>query len=78
MKDNQFHKAVEARKAVSDLYRALEHLSSDGFLALPSEEQRAHIAAYRGELPELKRRIPDTIQRGTELHLFELILQIYE
>lgn len=60
------------------LDNALDHLSSDEFLALSEADRVAHAAAYRQELPLLERKIPPCPNARVKFHLLGTYLQLYE
>ncbi len=70
--------SLEQLKAQAQVSRALDHLSSDDFLYLSEDERKAHAAAYREELPNLKRRIPNHSRSQSQIHLLSTFLQLYE
>ncbi len=78
MDDNKIIRAIDSRRAIFELSRAISHLSSDDFLELPLDERRAHAAAYSGKLPELEKRIPNRPYLQANLHLLGTLLQSYE
>ncbi len=70
--------SLDQLKAHSRLATALDHLSSEDFLDLPEDEKRAHAAAYRAELPNLRSRIPRHPASLNSLHLLGTYLEVFE
>lgn len=69
---------LDQLKAHARLARALDHLSSEDFLALSEDERRAHAAAYRAELSKLETEDPVNIIFRSKVHLLSTYLQLYE
>lgn len=65
-------------RAITEVNRAITHLSSETFLALPDEDRDAHAAAYRKILPSLEERIPRNPKLLVSFNLLKMIVQTYE
>ena len=70
--------SLDQLKAHGRLATALDHLSSEDFLGLDESEKRAHAAAYRAELPNLRSRIPNHPTSLNSLHLLGTYLELFE
>jgi len=75
---NALEIAVQSRRAVSELERAIVHISSRGFMELPLDDQLAHAAAYRSRFPGLVRDLPNNPQAISNLYILRNLLEGYE